>query len=166
MCVLSCVPFFGTLWMVARQAPLSRRLSSQEYWSGLLFPFPGDLPDPGIEPASPESPALAGGVFGTEPPGKPLQTWGKHKHAVSKTGCEMCLIGDHFFTCLSHYIFNHRLHFMPPSLRQVLFTSSSCTLWSSSLLSHQHSQDCRVHLVMCRHRRAKTGVNIVSTPSK
>ena len=43
----------------------------QEYWSGLPFPFPGDLPDPGIEPMSPVSPALAGGFFTTEPPGKP-----------------------------------------------------------------------------------------------
>ena len=41
--------------------------SRQEYWSGLLFPSPGDLPDPGIEPASP---VLAGGFFTTEPPGK------------------------------------------------------------------------------------------------
>ena len=40
----------------------------QEYWSGLPFPSPGDLPDPGIEPMSP---ALAGGFFTTEPPGKP-----------------------------------------------------------------------------------------------
>ena len=43
--------------------------SRQEYWSELPIPFPGDLPDPGIEP---ESPALAGGFFTAEPPGKPL----------------------------------------------------------------------------------------------
>ena len=42
------------------------RLSRQEYWSGLLFPTPGDLPDSGIEPASP---VLAGRFFTTEPPG-------------------------------------------------------------------------------------------------
>ena len=41
--------------------------SRQEFWSGLPFPSPGDLPDPGIEPVSP---ALAGGFFTTEPPGK------------------------------------------------------------------------------------------------
>jgi len=46
--------------------------SRQEYWSGLLCPPPGDLPDPGIKPMSPASPALAGGFFTTEPPGKPL----------------------------------------------------------------------------------------------
>ena len=43
----------------------------QEYWSRLPFPTPRDLPDPGIKPASPETPALAGGFFTTELPGKP-----------------------------------------------------------------------------------------------
>jgi len=43
----------------------------QEYWSGLPFPSPGDLPDPGIEPTSPVSPALVGEFFTTVPPGKP-----------------------------------------------------------------------------------------------
>ena len=54
--------------MVARQTPLSMLFSRQEYWSGLPFPSPEDLPDPGIEPASP---ALAGRFFITVPPGKP-----------------------------------------------------------------------------------------------
>ena len=52
----------------ACQAPLSIGFPKQEYWSWLPFPTPGDLPDPGIEPTSP---ALAGGLFTTEPPGKP-----------------------------------------------------------------------------------------------
>ena len=55
----------------AHQAPLSTGLSRQEYWSRLSFPPPEDLPDPGIKPMSPASPALAGGFFTTEPPGKP-----------------------------------------------------------------------------------------------
>ena len=54
-------------WTVALQAPLSMGFAGQEYWSGLPFPFPGDLPGPGIEPASP---ALAGGFFTAEPPEK------------------------------------------------------------------------------------------------
>ena len=61
ICVLSCfsrVRFFVTLWTVARQAPLFMRFSRQEYWSGLPCPPPGDLPDPGIEIASPTAPAL------------------------------------------------------------------------------------------------------------
>ena len=61
-----------TLWTVARQAPLSMGFPRQENWSGLPFPPPGDLPDPGMEPVSPVSPALAGGFFTTELPGKPI----------------------------------------------------------------------------------------------
>ena len=59
-----------TSWTVAYQAPLSVGFSRLEYWSGLPFPSPGDLPNPGIEPMSP---ALAGGFFTSEPPGKPRQ---------------------------------------------------------------------------------------------
>ena len=50
--LLSCVRLFGTPWTVAYQAPLPMGLSRQEYWNGLLFPSPGDLPDSGIEPKS------------------------------------------------------------------------------------------------------------------
>ena len=46
-------------------------ISRQDYWTELPFPSPGDLPDPGIKPMSPESPALASGFFTIEPPGKP-----------------------------------------------------------------------------------------------
>ena len=50
---LSRVQLFATPWTVAYQAPLSMGFSRQEYWSGLPFPSPGDLPDPGIKPGSP-----------------------------------------------------------------------------------------------------------------
>ena len=66
--VLSCfshVRLFATLQTVARQAPLSRAFSRQECWSGLPMPSPGDLPDPGMEPTSLSSPALAGRLFTT-----------------------------------------------------------------------------------------------------
>ena len=55
------------------QAPLSMGFSRQEYWSGLSFPPPGDLPDPGIKLVSPVSPAVAGVFFTAEPPEKPPQ---------------------------------------------------------------------------------------------
>ena len=55
---------------IARQAPLSMEFPRQEYRNGLPFPSPGDLPNPGIEPTSPASPALVGRFFTTEPPGK------------------------------------------------------------------------------------------------
>ena len=61
----------ATPWTVACQDPLSVGFSRQEYWSGLPFPLPGDLPDPGIEPQSLASPALVGGSFTIVPPGNP-----------------------------------------------------------------------------------------------
>ena len=54
-------------WTEARLAPLSMGLLRQEYWSGLPFPSPGDLPDSGVEPLCPAS---SGGFFITEPPGR------------------------------------------------------------------------------------------------
>ena len=64
----SRVWLFTTPWTAVPQAPLSMGFSRQEYWSGLPFPSPGDLPDPGIEP---ESPALQADALTFEPPGKP-----------------------------------------------------------------------------------------------
>ena len=56
--LLSRFRLSATLWTVARQTPLSIGFSRQEYWSGLPFPSPGDLPDPRIKPTSAVSPAL------------------------------------------------------------------------------------------------------------
>ena len=61
LCLLShfsCVQFFVTLWTTACQVPISMGFSRQEYWSGLLCPPPGDLPDPGIELTSTVTPTL------------------------------------------------------------------------------------------------------------
>jgi len=66
---LSPVRLFVTPWTVAYQAPQSVEFSRQEYWSGLPFPSPGDLPNPGIEP---RSPALQADSLPSEPPGKDL----------------------------------------------------------------------------------------------
>ena len=68
---LSRVRLFVTPWTVAHQAPPSMGISRQEYWSGLPFPSPGDLPNAGIKLASP---ALAGGFFAPESPGKPPES--------------------------------------------------------------------------------------------
>ena len=75
--VAKSYPSLATPWTVAHQAPLSTGFSRQEYWNGLPFPSPGNLPDPGIKPVSP---VLAGRFFTTEPPGKPL------------SGCRCCLL--------------------------------------------------------------------------
>ena len=71
---LSCVQLFEAPWTVAHQAPLSMEFLRQEDWSGLPFPSPGNLPNPGIEPQSPAVQvvsAFTGRFFTTEPPGKP-----------------------------------------------------------------------------------------------
>ena len=67
--LLSRVHLFATPWTVAYQAPLSMGFSRQEYWSGLPFPSPGDLPNPGIKP---RAPALQRDALPSEPPGKPM----------------------------------------------------------------------------------------------
>ena len=68
---LSRVRLFVTPWTVAYQLRPSMGVSKQEYWSGLPFRSPGDLPDPGIEPGSPTFQADA---LTSEPPGKPFTT--------------------------------------------------------------------------------------------
>ena len=62
---LNCVQLFVTLWTVSCQAPQSVGFPRQEYWNGLPFPSPGDLPDPGIRLESLTSPVLVGGFFTT-----------------------------------------------------------------------------------------------------
>ena len=77
-CVLSDfshTQLFATLWTVVCQAPLSMGLSRQEYWSGLSCPPPGDLPNPGTEPESLMSPALAGMFFPTSATWEALMNW-------------------------------------------------------------------------------------------
>ena len=66
---LSHVQLFETPWTVPCQAPSSMGFSRQEYWDGLPFPSPGDLPDPGIEP---KSPTLQEHTLPAEPAGKPV----------------------------------------------------------------------------------------------
>ena len=72
LCMLSNVRLLTTPWTIACQVLLSMEFARQEYWSGLPFPPPGHLPDPGIEPMSLVSPALAGGFLTTAPLGKPM----------------------------------------------------------------------------------------------
>ena len=68
---LSRVRLFATPWTVAHQAPPSMEFSRQEYWGGLPFPSPGNLPGPGIEPGSP---ALWADALVSLPPGSPIQS--------------------------------------------------------------------------------------------
>ena len=77
MCICCCFIAksrltLGTLWTMTCQAPLSVEFPRQEYWSGLPFSSPGNLPDPGIEPMSLVSPALQVDSIPLAPPGKPI----------------------------------------------------------------------------------------------
>ena len=88
VCRLSCfihVRLFETLWTTACQAPLSMRFSKQEYCSGLGCPSPGDSPNPGIEPVSLMSPALAGGFFTTSTTREAQQSHRKPQCRVSNS---------------------------------------------------------------------------------
>ena len=86
-------------WTVAYKAPLSMEFSRQEYWSGLPFPSPGDLPDPGIEP---RSPTLQADALPSEPPGKSsltvsgLEFYLKFKHLATQTHFLLFYVPVHY----------------------------------------------------------------------
>ena len=84
--VLTHVQLFATPWTVTYQAPLPMEFSRQEYWRGLPFPPPGDLPDPGIKPTSPASPAFQADSLPSEPSRKP--TWNTI-HSLKRRVCSM-----------------------------------------------------------------------------
>ena len=120
---LSHVWLFAALWTVACQAPLSMGFSRQEYWSELPFPSPGDLPNPGIEPISPTSPALASRFFTTELPGKPnkgheqLFTALENKVQLSRCANQGSWHSGPSRTCLTpHYLSTRLVIFAPAGL--------------------------------------------------
>ena len=84
--LLSCVWLFATPCTAAHQTLLSMRFSRQRYWSGLPFPSPGDLPDPGIEP---RFPALQADSLPTELPGKPHWEGRSYKRSTFWMGVQM-----------------------------------------------------------------------------
>ena len=99
---------FETPWTVAHQAPLSMGFPRQEYWRGLPFTSPGDLPNPRM---SPVSPALAGGFFTAEPPGKPKSHFTDRKLSDKKRAgnpfpaptnvCLLSCLGEFHSLCTS-----------------------------------------------------------------
>ena len=80
-CVVNHVRLFAAPWTAAHQAPLFKDFSRQEYRSGFPRPPPGDLPDSGIKPSPP---ALAGGFFSVEPPGKPRDPYSRVLNPTSR----------------------------------------------------------------------------------
>ena len=83
----------ATPWTIDHQPPLSGEFSRQEYWSGLSFPPPGDLPNPGVKPTSSVSPAWAGGFFTTVPLSLGKDQFKRRVNALYRTqkGCEIVL---------------------------------------------------------------------------
>ena len=125
-CCFSYSQLFATLWTTALQAPLFMRFSRQQYWSGLLCPLPGDLPNPGMEP---RSPALQADSLLTEPPGKMnkpcvfLQDRGGLRPTPPELGKIRGLRG------LSRYLMGLGFLFCDIRVRKkVLFTSTSTCL--------------------------------------
>ena len=92
---LSVLSISATPWTVACQASLSLGFGfpRQEYWSGLAFPSPGDLPNPGIKPTSP---ALAGGLRTTEPPGKPSTDFTHSLTGLGDLSCGDCIFPSQY----------------------------------------------------------------------
>ena len=87
--LLSHVRLFVTLWTVAYQAPLSMEFSRQESWSGLPFPSPGDLPNPGIKPGSP---TLQADTLPAEPPRKPCKSVKVLKRDWKEAACLLMMV--------------------------------------------------------------------------
>ena len=100
---LSHVRLFVTPWIVAHQAPPSMEFSRQEYWSGLPFPSPGDLPDPGVEPGSS---ALQADALPFEPTGKLLSHQGSPQNTNMKNTCITMFIAT-LFTIASICVYQH-----------------------------------------------------------
>ena len=96
LCLILC-----NSWTVAHQAPLSMEFSRQEYWSGLLFPSPGDLPNPGIKPWSP---ALQANSLLSEPQGKPLWWPNATLNHFSQNVC-MWVLWASVLTSLFHHMY-------------------------------------------------------------
>ena len=94
-----------TPWIATCQALLSMGFPRQEYWSGSPRPPPEDLPDPGIEPVSPASSALADRFFTTEPPGSPYNHTHTCKHKLRLQVCTYACWSTHQHTCTQKPVF-------------------------------------------------------------
>ena len=127
MKLLSCVRLFATPWTIAYQAPPSTRFSRQEYLSGLPFPSPGDLPNPGIELVSP---ALQADALTSEPPGKPNISLSSF-FWVGGAGGKNTGVGCH--SLLQEIFLTQGLNPGLPHCRQTLYR-----------LSHQGSLECAI----------------------
>ena len=111
-------------WTIAHRAPPSMEFSRQEYWSGLPFPSPGGLPDPGIEP---RSPALQANTLPSEPPGK-------YPHGLTA----LCAFPLTHIGNPRHQISNHNLEWYKPSFLSLLYSSQ--ILFEDTTCMHFHAR--------------------------
>ena len=136
--LLSRVQLLAAPWTLAYQAPLSIEFSRQEHWSGLPFPSPGDLPNPGIEPGSP---TLRADTLPSEPP----RNWPEYKPVNKVYSCNLSM---YFYQSLNFTVF--------------LMTVSLLTIWIN-IVTELHSQFTELHsnsewsqLLFEHHKRAKS----------
>ena len=111
-------------WTIAHRAPPSMEFSRQEYWSGLPFPSPGGLPDPGIEP---RSPSLQANTLPSEPPGK-------YPHGLTA----LCAFPLTHIGNPRHQISNHNLEWYKPSFLSLLYSSQ--ILFEDTTCMHFHTR--------------------------
>ena len=123
--MVGCVQLFATPWTVTLQAPLSMGFSRQEYWSAFPCLPPGDVPDSGIKLACLMSPALAGGFFTTESPGKPVYSYG------SQPNCKFIWKPLYYIVLRSAY--------RSPSVRRLINETESEWPMNSSSLDYNQS---------------------------
>ena len=151
----SCVQLCATLWTIACQSPLSVGFSKQEYWSGLPFPLPGDLPNLGIKLVSLIFPALAGRFFITSITWEALSpSWvsaqGKSQPSCSSQGSLM----DHLMTarpapfCRSASLSAHLGEFTRPHLTY-LFLVYSTSQWNQPHVSHLQRASFQTQRSLC-----------------
>ena len=115
-----------TPWSIAHWAPLSMGFPRQEYWSSLPFPSLGNLPDPGVEPGSP---ALAGGFFTAEPPGKPALSH-TYKLIINKYFALFCILSSKSITGITL-----TAHLNLHTSAQQLLVASGCQVGKHSFTS-------------------------------
>ena len=131
--MLSHLWLFATPWTVTRQAPLSMGVSKQEYWSGLTFPTPGDLPDPGIEPESLTSPSLVGRSFTTSTTWK-ARNWARVSYYSYEWSSYFSLfIPFHFSSLLPSY-----------PRRPVIFSVWFCTIRFFFFKEYKHGVSAKI----------------------
>ena len=127
-----------TFWTIGCQAPLSVGFPRQEYWNGLPFPSPGDLPDPGIEPASPVSPVLQEDSLPTEPLGKPLASLVTLQTLTRLSWLEATILTEQFYTLLPRTV----QAFIQDGLHPCFLVVVLLTLWMDTLLGMRVAALC------------------------